>query len=64
MVCVLWAGDVRWGADRCEAGLHRHLVHASDHEQAEALLTRWHQDRIGKLPRELPRLNCLPQQTI
>ncbi|KAG8907437.1 hypothetical protein FRB99_004232 [Tulasnella sp. 403] len=27
----------------------RHLVHASDAEQAEALLTRWGPDRVGKL---------------
>ncbi len=33
--------------------LGRHLVHASDHEQAEALLTRWGPDRVGKLGSEL-----------
>jgi hypothetical protein len=27
----------------------RHLVHASDAEQAEALLTRWGPDGLGKL---------------
>ncbi|ORY89478.1 kinase-like domain-containing protein, partial [Leucosporidium creatinivorum] len=29
----------------------QHLVHASDHEQAEELLRRWHQDGVGKLGR-------------
>ena len=28
---------------------HRHLVHASDAEQAEALLTRWGPEGQGKL---------------
>ena len=31
----------------------RHLVHASDHEQAKALLTRWGPDQIGKLGSKL-----------
>jgi hypothetical protein len=30
-------------------GIRRHLVHASDAGQAEALLTRWGPDGLGKL---------------
>lgn len=32
-----------------KATLRSHLVHASDADQAEALLTRWGPDRLGKL---------------
>lgn len=30
-------------------GFSRHLVHASDADQAEALLTRWGPDGMGKI---------------
>lgn len=29
--------------------LYRHLVHASDYDQGEALLKRWGPDNVGKL---------------
>ena len=42
-VCVLVVWFVSYSY------LDRHLVHASDYDQGEALLTRWGPDRIGKL---------------
>jgi len=35
--------------------LPSHLVHASDADQAEALLTRWGPDGLGKLGGQGPR---------
>lgn len=33
-----------------ERHLCRHLVHASDLAQAEAILDQWRRDKLGKLP--------------